>query len=611
MAFPRVFDAHRLVVGLVYLAVYAVLDWISFIEPYAQLGITPWNPGTGLSFVLLLLFGLRMIPFLLISPLLADFFNQQFAMPWHIEILASVLVGGAYAIALTVLMRPAWRFDPTLASLRDLVLLLVVAVVSAAFVAAGYVSLTIAAGLLPAADFAAAALRYWVGDVIGITVIAPFALFALTRRRILPMTTETLLQFIAIALALALVFGLAQEQQFQLFYLLFLPIIWLAVRTGSEGVSVGLLVTQLGLILGIQLFPAGTFDVTAFQALMLVLAMTGLVAGELVTERRRTESQLRLQQDSLSRLARLGSMGELAAAVAHELNQPLMAAGTYTRLVNDAMSAAPVDVVTVAETAKKAVAQVERAAEVVRHLRALVRLDRSNRAPCRLERIVEETIELCQPDLDRMHVTARTAIAPDIPRVMVDLLQIEQVLINLLRNAIEAIGDSGSLRGTILIEARLTEADFIEVRVVDSGPGFASHLLESAFLPLSSSKAEGLDLACRSAARSWKRMAASCGSTTARGAGPFTSRCRSQRRRRHDAHCSHRRRRGGARLAAHYFTARASKHRALRPPKIFWPRSRAESGSIALFRTSACPECPASISFTISRAPALLPRSFS
>jgi len=501
MAFPRVFDAHKLIVGLVYLAAYAVLDWISFIEPYAQLGITPWNPGTGLSFVLLLLFGLRMIPFLLISPLLADFLNQQFAMPWHIEILASALVGGGYSIAVAYLLRPKLRFDPTLASMHDLVLLLVVAVVSAAFVAAGYVSLTIAAGLLPPADFTAAALRYWVGDVIGITVIAPFALFALTRRRIVPMTTETLLQFIAIGLALALVFGLAEEQQFQLFYVLFLPIVWMAVRTGSEGVSLGILVTQLGLILGIQLFPAGTFDVTTFQALMLVLAMTGLVAGELVTERRRTEAQLRLQQDSLSRLARLGSMGELAAAVAHELNQPLMAAGTYTRLVNDAMSAAPVDVVTVAETAKKAVAQVERAAEVVRHLRALVRLDRSNRAPCRFERIVEETLELCQPDLDRMRVAARTAIPVDLPRVMVDLLQIEQVLINLLRNAIEAIGESQSLRGTVLIEAKIFDADFVEVRVVDSGPGFPAQLPENAFLPLASNKAEGLGIGlplCRS-----------------------------------------------------------------------------------------------------------------
>ena len=498
MAFPRVFDAHKLIVGLIYLAAYAALDWISFIEPYAHLGITPWNPGTGLSFVLLLLFGLRMIPFLLISPLLADYLNQQFAMPWQVEILASILVGGGYSIALTILLHPKLRFEPTLDSMRDLVLLMVVAVVSAAFVAIGYVSLTIAAGLLPPADFTAATLRYWVGDVIGITVIAPFALFALTRRRILPMTTETLLQFVAIGIALALVFGLAEEQQFQLFYVLFLPIVWLAVRTGSEGVSVGILVTQLGLILGIQLFPAGTFDVTAFQALMLVLAVTGLVAGELVTERRRTEAQLRLQQESHSRLARLGSMGELAAAVAHELNQPLMAAGTYTRLVNDAMSAAPVDVVTAAETAKKAVAQVERAAEVVRHLRALVRLDRSNRAPCRFERIVEEALELCRPDLDRSHVTARTAIAADLPRIMVDLLQIEQVLINLLRNAIEAIGN---MRGSILIEAKNVDPDFIEIRVVDTGPGFPPKLIESAFLTLSSSKAEGLGIGlplCRS-----------------------------------------------------------------------------------------------------------------
>jgi len=501
MAFPRVFDAHKMIVGIVYLAAYALLDWVSYIEPYAQLGITPWNPGTGLSFVLLLLFGLRMIPFLLISPLLADYLNQQFAMPWHVEILASMLVGGGYSIALTYLLRPSLRFDPTLGSMRDLVLLMVVAVVSAAFVAAGYVSLTIATGLLPMTDFVAATLRSWVGDVIGITVITPFALFALTRRRILPMTTETLLQFVAIILALALVFGLTQEQQFQLFYVLFLPIIWLAVRTGSEGVSVGLLVTQLGLILGIQLFPAGTFNVTAFQALMLVLAMTGLIAGELVTERWRTEAQLRLQQDSLSRLAQLGSMGELAAAVAHELNQPLMAAGTYTRLVNDAMTSGHTDVAAVAETAKKAVAQVERAAEVVRRLRALVRLDRSNRAPCRFERIVEETIELCQPDLDRAHVTVRADIAPDFPPVMVDLLQIEQVLINLMRNAIEAISDSGSVRGTVHIGARIFDDEFVEVRIVDTGPGFPPALLENAFLPLSSHKAEGLGIGlplCRS-----------------------------------------------------------------------------------------------------------------
>jgi signal transduction histidine kinase len=494
MAFPRVLDTPKIAVGIVYLAAYALLDWISFIEPYAHLGITPWNPGTGLSFVLVLLFGQWMIPLLLVSPFISDLLHQPFALPWTIEVLASILVGGSYSAALVFLLRPSLRFDPALSSMRDLVLLIAVAVVSAAFVASGYVGLTIAAGRLPLEDFMSAALRYWVGDVIGVMVVTPFSLFALTRRRLLPFSVETILQFVAIFAALMLVFGIADEQQFQLFYVLFLPIVWMAVRTGSEGVSVGLLVTQLGLILCAQFFPSGALDITSFQALMLVLAVTGLVAGELVTERRRTEAQLRRHQESLSRLAQLGSMGELAAAVAHELNQPLMAAGTYTRLVDEAMSSGNTNVAMVAETAKKAVAQVERAAEVVRHLRALVRLDRSNREPHRFERVVREAVELCQSDLDRAHVAIRTALPPDLPTVMIDLLQIEQVVINLLRNAIEAIGDNTDKRGWIGIEAKVIDAESVEIRVTDSGPGFPAALVESAFLPLSSSKAEGLGI---------------------------------------------------------------------------------------------------------------------
>jgi signal transduction histidine kinase len=501
MTFPRVLDAPKIIVGAAYLSAFALLDWISFIEPYAHLGITPWNPGIGLSFVLMLLFGPAMFPFLLVSPLLADILHQQFAMPWPLEILSSLLIGGGYSIALIFLLRPKMRFDPALSSMRDLVLLMLVAVISAAVVACCYVSLTVAAGLLPISEFMPAAMRYWVGDVIGVMVVTPFALFALTRRRLLPISIETVLQFASIVAAFAVVFSFSGTQRFQLFYVLFLPIVWIAVRTGSEGVSAGILVTQLGLILGVQFFPGEALDLTALQALMLVLAMTGLVAGELVTERRRTESQLWRQQETLARLGRLGSMGELAAAVAHELNQPLMAAGTYTRLVDDAMKGSNTDVITVAETAKKAVAQVERAAEVVRRLRALVRLDRSNRAPCRFERVVKETVELCQPDLDRFHVSVRSLIAADLPPVMIDLLQIEQVMINLLRNAIEAISGSSAVRGTVLIEARKVSADFVEVRVADNGPGFPPHFVDSAFLPLTSTKAEGLGVGlslCRS-----------------------------------------------------------------------------------------------------------------
>ena len=373
VAYPRILSLPMGIVGIGYLVGYVLLDWISFIEPYVSFGITPWNPSTGLSFFLILLFGRRMIPFLFVSPLLADLNPNHLLLPWVVEFSFAILIGGGYSVALVFLLRPSMRFNPALSSMRDLVLLMLVAVVSTAFVASSFVAVTIAAGLLPINDFAAATLRYWVGDMIGIMVVVPFVRIALTRRRALRMSVETLLQFAAIIGALALVFGYAEEQQYQLFYVLFLPIVWMAVRTGTEGVTVGILITQLGLIVGIILFPGKGHDVTAYQTLMLVLATTGLVAGELVTEHRRTASQLLLHRDSLSHLARLGSMGELTAAIAHELNQPLMAAGTYTRLVDDAICSGNTDLASVAETAKKAVAQVERAAEVVRRLRALVR----------------------------------------------------------------------------------------------------------------------------------------------------------------------------------------------------------------------------------------------
>lgn len=492
VAYPRILSLPIAFIGIGYLAGYVLLDWVSFIEPYAPFGITPWNPGTGLSFVLILLFGRRMIPFLFIGPLLSDLVQIQVPLPWFIELSTSILIGGGYSAALIFLSRPSTQFDPALSSMRDLFVLMSVAVVSAVFVASSYVALMTTTGLLPAKDFIAATLRYWIGDVIGIIVVAPFALIALTRRRTLRFSVETLLQFVAIAAALTLVFGYAEEKQFQLFYVLFLPIVWMAVRTGSEGVTVGILITQLGLISGVILFPGRGHDVTALQALMLVLAMTGLVAGELVSEHRRTESQLRLHKDSLARLARLGSMGELAAAVAHELNQPLMAAGTYTRLVDDAMSSGHTDATSIADAAKKAVAQVERAAEVVRRLRALVRLDRSSRAPCSVERIVRETLALCQHDLDRAHVSARAVFADNLPPVMVDILQIEQALLNLLHNSIEAISKGRHLHGSILIKASTANADFIDIWVSDTGPGFPPDRLENPFLPFSSTKAEGL-----------------------------------------------------------------------------------------------------------------------
>jgi two-component system, LuxR family, sensor kinase FixL len=501
MVSRRVAEVPTAVVGAAYLVVYVILDWISSAEqPFAYYS---WNPNSGASIAFAVMFGRRMIPFMFIAPLVDDFIDdltiRQFPFPLSLELAETVLIGSVYGAAMLFLLHPKRRFDPALQSIHSLFLLTATTAVSATLVAPSYVGMMVASGVLPPADFTTVALSYWVGDTIGIMVLTPFVLVLWTRRYAVWMSTETLLQLVAILAALMLVYSYWTAQHLQLVYVLFVPIVWMAVRTGIEGVCLGILMVQLGFILGFHAFPNEISDMPKVQALMLVLALTGLFAGELVTERRRTEAELRLHQESLARLARLGSVGELAAAVAHELNQPLMAAGTYTRLVDDAIRGGNADAATVAETAAKAVAQVERAAAVVRRLRALVRLDRTNRVACRVDHIIRETIDLCRPDLERLAVSIHAAVAADLPPVMVDMLQIEQALLNLMRNAMEAIGNVG--RGTIFVEAVLAGAEFVEIRVRDTGPGLPPDLAANPFLPFSSTKKEGLGIGlplCRS-----------------------------------------------------------------------------------------------------------------
>jgi two-component system, LuxR family, sensor kinase FixL len=492
MAFPRLLSLPRVVIGPAFLVGYVLLDWASYIQPFGPFGITPWNPPTGLSFVLILIFGQRFLPLVFLAPLLADIMVRRLPLPLHLELLTCLIIGAGYGLAAISLLRPHLKFDVSLSSMRDLALLMLAAVTSAAIVSGLHVLVLAAAGLVSWPDYTAAVLRYWVGDVIGIAVVTPFLLILLTRGRPLSLTWETALQVASIIGALWIVFASIASQQLQLFYILFLPIVWIAVRTGLEGVSAGLVLTQIGLMIAIELFATNDVNITAFQALMLVLTITGLAAGALVTERRRAEFQLRLQQDAQARLARLGSMGELAAALAHEINQPLTAAGTYARVAAQALASGGTPPGVAHEAANKVVGQVERAAEVVRRLRALIRLGRSEIAPVAIGRIVQESLDLLRPEIDHRNITVREEVARDLPLVMADVLQVEQVLINLVRNSIEAIGEADVDRGSVMIEALQGEAGLVEVRVHDNGPGFEKEQIDTPPMPFATTKADGL-----------------------------------------------------------------------------------------------------------------------
>jgi two-component system, LuxR family, sensor kinase FixL len=489
MPIARLLSRRHVEIALAYLAGYVLLDWLSYVHPFGSFGITPWNPQTGLSFVLILLFGAEFVPWLLVAPVLADGLVRGFALPLGAELTAAAIIGGGYALAAGLLLLPRLRFDPTLGSRHSLVLLAAVAVGSTAVVAAAYVAMLVAFNILPAADFGRAALRFWVGDVIGITVLTPFVLVLMTRRRLMAPSWEAFGLVMLVLGVLWIVFGFAEAFRFQLFYLFFLPVVWTAARFGLEGVTAGLLLTQLGLITAMHFTGQGATDVTAYQALMVVLALTGLAVGVLVSEQQRTQQQLRLNQEALSRALRVGTTGEFAAALAHEINQPLTAISNYARLVKTA-----VDPAAASEASDRLIAQVERAAEVVRRLRNFIRLGRSETAPVTVPQLVQEAVEYCHAELDTQGIELQSRLVRDLPAVKVDALQIEQVIVNLVRNAAEALMDAGRYDGKVTIEAERDAAGLVVVRVRDNGPGFDPDLADRAVAPFATTKTDGLGL---------------------------------------------------------------------------------------------------------------------
>jgi two-component system sensor kinase FixL len=490
-------------IGGIYISFHLLLDWLSFVHPFGAFGITPWNPSTGLCFVLVLRYGPRTLPVYLAALILADVIVRDLPVPLWIAVAEALMRVAAYGLALLALRRPAVGFDTSLSSVRDLFLLLLAAVIASAVTACAYVALLLATDLLPAQDISEGLLRCWVGDMIGVAVITPFGLLAVSLGYLRPRCEVALLMGSSVALAVWVAVVFAEFDQLQLFYLLFLPLTWIAVRSGIEGVSAALVLIQVGLVIALLFITGRTVDVLDFQARMLVLAVTGLVAGVLVSERRLAEARLRMNQNALSHLSRLGSMGELAATIAHEINQPLSAARTYTGLVAESLQTESLRDASTVEMANKAAVQIGRAADVVRRLRALVRMGRSELVPTSVTRIIQEAADLARPDLEQLDVTLRIELSSDLPPVLADRLQVEQVLINLIRNSAEAI--AGTVAGTrqIRIIAKHREPQFLQLSVSDSGPGFPPAFGGGAPPPLQTSKPDGLGIGlslCRSIA---------------------------------------------------------------------------------------------------------------
>ena len=226
-----------------------------------------------------------------------------------------------------------------------------------------------------------------------------------------------------------------------------------------------------------------------------------------ITSRRRAEEQAAHQAEKVAVTSRLMTMGEMASSVAHELNQPLTAITNYcngmlSRVAADAMAKDDL-MAALAKTARQA----ERAGQIIHRIRAFVKKSEPQRQIANPRQIVEDAVELAGIELRRRNVAIRTYLAQRLPMIMADPILIEQVLLNLLKNAAEAIDAAQMPAARRHIELRVTlqnqaeEGSIIEFSVMDTGPGLQDAVIERLYEAFFSTKAEGLGIGlslCRS-----------------------------------------------------------------------------------------------------------------
>jgi two-component system sensor kinase FixL len=251
--------------------------------------------------------------------------------------------------------------------------------------------------------------------------------------------------------------------------------------------------------------------------------VTGLLcSGTDVTERRRRQDESHLAQQRMLRVSRLATMGEMASSVAHELNQPLTAIANYSRACERYMATPAPDLAEIKEAIHEIGKEALRAGEIIRRMRRLSASDTAERAATNINDLITELTVLMQADA-RVHGTRLTvAPAPRPLRASVDAVQIQQVILNLVRNALEAVQERPTGEREVVISTALVGEGQIEIAVSDNGPGVPPEILENLFHPFSTTKGPGRGL---SLAMSRSIMQAHAGIIGHRKAATATGAC--------------------------------------------------------------------------------------
>jgi len=207
--------------------------------------------------------------------------------------------------------------------------------------------------------------------------------------------------------------------------------------------------------------------------------------GELETQRLRQE---------LTHIGRVSAMGELTASLAHELNQPLSAILSNAETVQELLAADVIDLGVVRDIVKDIVADDKRAAAVIHRLRILLKKGDLEFVPLDVNEIVGEVAWLVKSDVLIRNVSMSLELAPDLPSVLGDRVQLQQVVLNLVLNGLEALRPPPAGPRVLVIRTARDNADAVRVAVEDSGTGIDEKDTDRIFQPLYTTKPEGLGM---------------------------------------------------------------------------------------------------------------------
>jgi len=220
-----------------------------------------------------------------------------------------------------------------------------------------------------------------------------------------------------------------------------------------------------------------------------------------ITALRPIRERQKQQEEQLQQTARLVTMGEMASSIAHELNQPLAAISNYALGLAKRLqpgSPAPADPAMVDQTLDKIARQAQRAASVIQRVRNFVRRNTAEQREIAVDEILTEALALAEIAAKRYGVAITIDLAPDLPRLSADRILIEQVLLNLMKNAIDAMRGQDDAALTLQVSAT---RDNVLFAVADQGPGIPEEQQEKVFEAFFTTKPEGMGMGlniCRS-----------------------------------------------------------------------------------------------------------------